>query len=122
MRIPYVLERFHLTHVCHYAHVKWEDVEGIDRRLAKLNCRLCLLTVQHSALKQRVIRDRSSDWREYLKRFGETDDQIVAHYAGQQELLCSLCERSVLDSLIVDTTDAGTDETLRCVLDFWGAV
>jgi len=55
MRIPYVFERFHFTHVYHYSHINWDHVETIDRRLGKLNCKLCLLTIDVLILARRII-------------------------------------------------------------------
>lgn len=122
MRIPYVFERFHFTHFHHYDHVCWEDMQEIDSRLANLNCRLCLFTMDGSMLKHRIIENRDSGWREYLKRYGETDGEILAYYAVQQEMLRALCEKSKLDTLIVDTTNTSLQDTLDQVLDFWGAI
>ncbi len=77
MRIPYVFERFHFTHVYHYTHMSWPDVQEIDTRLAGLNCKLCLFSMDDSMLKRRIFTNRSPGWREYLARYGETDDEIV---------------------------------------------
>lgn len=122
MRVTYVFERFHFTHVYHYPHMSWEEVEEIDRRLAMLNCKLCLLTISDSALEQRIIRNRPPAWRDYLKRYGETDEEILKYYATQQNLLRDLCGKSALETLILDTTHLSADETLARVLDFWNAV
>jgi len=122
MRIPYVLERFHFTHVYHYNHMSWSHVEKVDRRLAKLNCKLCLFTVDDSALRDRIITGRNADWRRYLSRYGNTDDEIIAYYAKQQKLLRSLCDKSELDTLVIDTTNMIIEDTLGQVIDFWGAI
>jgi len=122
MRIPYVLERFHLTHVFHYDHMSWESVEDVDSRLANLNCKLCLVTMDDSMMEHRIITSRDAGWREYLKRYGDTTEEIVECYCNQQEMLRALCEKSRLDTLVVDTTDVSVQNTLDQVLDFWGAV
>lgn len=122
MRVPYVLERFHFTHVYHYPHMTWEHVQPIDRRLAELNCKLCLLTVPEGLLRERIITSRDSGWREYLSRYGETDEEILRYYATQQQLLRGLCEKSELDTLVLDTANMSTQDTVNQVLDFWGAV
>ncbi len=119
MRIPYLLERFHFTHVHHYNHMSWSDVEDIDRRLAELNCKLCLLTVDDSILADRIISGRNAEWRNYLSRYGETDDEILEYFAEQQKLLRALCDESELDTLIVDTTKASVEDTLDQVIKFW---
>lgn len=122
MRIPYVIERFHFTHVYHYDHMTWQDIKDIDSRLAKLNCRLCLLTMDDSVLEHRIIASRDLEWREYLKRYGKTDGEILEYYSMQQKMLRALCEKSQLDIFVVDTTNTSVRETLDQVLDFWGAV
>jgi thymidylate kinase len=122
MRIPFLLERFHFTHVYHYPHMCWEDVQGIDSRLANLNCKVCLLTIDESIFEHRIITSRDSAWREYLRRYGETNDEILKYYSRQQKLLLSLCEKSKLRTLIVDTTDSNIDKVVDQVLDFWGTV
>lgn len=63
MRVPYVLERFHFTHVCHYPPMTWEHVQPIDRRLSELNCKLCLLTIPDGLFRERIISSRDSKWR-----------------------------------------------------------
>ncbi|MGD9200453.1 MAG: hypothetical protein PVI26_02725 [Chitinispirillia bacterium] len=122
MRIPYILERFHLTHVYHYTHMDWSDIEEIDRRLTNLNCKLILLTIDDSELEDRIISSRDSAWRDYLSRYGETDDEILEYYAEQQKLLRSLCDRSEMDTLVVNTTEAGIEDTLHQAITFWGAL
>lgn len=122
MRIPFILERFHFTHVYHYEHMSWQDVQEIDFRLAKLNCKLCLLTVDDSMLKHRIITSRDADWRDYLSRYGGKDDEIIEYYSIQQRMLLDLCGLSALETLVVDTTESTVEETLDQVLSFWGAI
>lgn len=121
MRVPYVLERFHFTHVYHYPHMTWEHVQPIDHRLAGLNCKLCLLTIPDALLRERIIGNRNATWREYLNRYGQTEDEILQHYATKQQLLRDLCERSEIDSLVLDTSVTSAADTVNQVLDFWGA-
>ncbi|HBA85086.1 MAG TPA: hypothetical protein DCZ95_13435 [Verrucomicrobia bacterium] len=119
MRVCYLLERFHFTHVYHYPHMRWEHVEPIDERLAQLNCRLCLLTIDESDFEKRIILDRDDGWREYLKRYGQTNAQIAAHYAKQQKLLIDLCKRSRLETTILNTSALSEADVLNHVLEFW---
>lgn len=122
MRVPFVLERFHFTHVCHYPHMTWEHVEGIDRRLAGLNCKVCLLTMPDHLLGERIITTRNKAWREYLSRHGHTDEEILRHYAHQQQHLLNLRGLSTLDTLTIDTADTSAEQAVRQALDFWGAI
>jgi hypothetical protein len=122
MRLPYLIERFHFTHVFHYPYLDWEHLADIDRRLAHLNCKVIVLTIDGSAFEECVILNRTAGWRDYVRRFGETHREIVEHYARQQERLLELCARTSLELLMLDTTYQGEEETLRQALDFWGAV
>ncbi len=120
MRLAYIFERFHLTHVSHYEHMQWEDVQDIDNRLARLNCKAILLIVDRHELQQRVEIGRDSGWREYLTRFGETDSEITDHYLGQQCVLQKLCERSKLEILMISTSEVDAETTTARILDHWG--
>ena len=122
MRVPYILERFHFTHVYHYNHMSWADVRGIDLRLAKLSCKTCLFVVDDSIFEDRIITGRDSGWLNYLSRYGKTNDEIVQHYIEQQKQLLNLCEKSEMETLIINTTKLSVDETLSRALDFWGAL
>lgn len=119
MRVCYLLERFHFTHVYHYPHMNWELVQSIDARLAQLNCRLCLLTIDESQFEDRIILGRDDGWREYLKRYGQTNAEIVAHYTERQRLLIDLCQRSRLPTTILNTSNLSEADALNHVLDFW---
>lgn len=122
MRVPYVLERFHLTHVCHYPHMTWDHVRPIDRRLVGLNCKIGLLIIPDGLLRERIIAGRDESWRAYLSRYGKTDEEILQYYAAQQQQMHDLCEKSELDTLILDATNRSLTEAVNRVLDFWGAV
>ena len=122
MRIPYLVERFHFTHVGHYAHVDWEDVAALDKRLAQLSCKLCLFTIDDAVLEQRVIHDRSAGWRDYVKRFGSTNAEIIRHYSEQQRLMVDLCRKSALEIRLIDTSHRTLADTVAEVLAFWGAL
>lgn len=118
MRVGYLFERFHFTHACHYSHMNWKRIEPIDARLARLNGRLCLLTLDESQIESRIILARDNGWREYLKRYGQTNAEIVAYYAEQQHLLVELCERSSLPTIILNTSRLSETDTLNRLLEF----
>ena len=120
MRLLYLFERFHFTHVYHYAHMSWSDVQGIEARLARLNCKVCLLTIDEFVLADRIIHSRDAAWREYLSRYGETEEEIVRHYVLQQETLLDFCSQSKLETLALDTSNVDTQDTVAQVIDFWG--
>jgi hypothetical protein len=122
MRLPYLVERFHFTHVFHYPYLTWSHVVGIDRRMAALNGKLVVLVMDDSALEERIILSRGPGWRDYVSRFGETNQEVVNHYARQQDCLRVLAENTVMKKLILNMTCLSEAQTLSQVLDFWGAV
>lgn len=121
MRVPYILERFHFTHVYHYDHVGWKDVVPVDEKLEELNARAVILTVGRSYLAERIFNGRDAMWRHYISRFGETEDEILDHFESQQEELRKLARQSVLDIHFFDTGEKSSEETAGAILDFWKA-
>ena len=122
MRVPYILERFHFTHVYHYKHMEWADVQQIDDRLSAVNCKVCILTANADALKTRLLTGRDSAWMNYLKRYGETEDQIVEYFVQQQSLLIELSKKSQLETMLIATSGATLEDNVEIILDFWSAV
>ena len=119
MRVPYILERFHFTHVFHYKHINWEDIVDVDSRLAKMNCKLCVLNMDDSQFMERIINIRDIQWRNYLKRYGDTDEEILDYYRKQQDLLLSISKKSKLKTLNINTSKPLTQDTVNQVIDFW---
>lgn len=118
-RLSYVLERFHLTHVCHYPHVGWGDIEEIDIALARLGCKLCLLTADRSVLDTRVTDARTDpEWRTYLASLGADGREIMDHYAAQQEMFLELRRASSMPSVVVDTSETEPSEAAEKVAAF----
>lgn len=121
MRIPYILERFHFTHVYQYGHMNWADVAPIDSTLKKLNCRAVILTADRNKLTERILSGRDDMWRNYISRFGGTDEKILDHFERQQEELKELAKLSLLEIGFFDTGLKPADRTADEILDFWGA-
>ena len=122
MRIPYILERFHFTHVYHYNHITWKDVKSIDLRLSDINCKSCIFTLNREILEKRIFTGRDAAWNNYIQRYGDTPKQILEYFINQQDELLTLSDKSKLDSKIIDASDLSIDDMLNQVLDFWGAV
>jgi hypothetical protein len=117
-RLPFLLERFHFTHVFHYG-LSWEHVRSIDERLAKINCKVCVLEVNETDMEQRIILERDAGWRKYLQRFGYSNIEIVDYYKKQQVLLLGLLQRTKLEWLRINTSETGIDETVSRLIAFW---
>ena len=105
-KLPFLLERFHFSHVFHYSGMKWDDVQEIDQRLAALNTKVCILTIDPQVMRQRIIEDtRKNGWGSFLHRFGNNEAEIIQHFARQQETLLSLCQRTKLSCKVIDTSN-----------------
>ena len=120
MRVPYLFERFHLTHVAHYDYLAWQDVDKIDRRLARLNCRVCVLTIDVETMRERIIDRRDEGFRRYLNRFGSTEELILKHFTDQQHELLELARRSRLPSIELDSSKYPIETIRDRAIDFWG--
>ena len=117
-RVLFLLERFHFTHVFHYG-LTWEHVQSIDERLAKINCKLCMLEVDESNMEQRIIFERDSGWQKYIHQFGNSNTEIVDYYKKQQDLLLSLLLRTKLEWLKINTSETAVDEIVPQLIAFW---
>ena len=120
MRVPYLFERFHLTHVYQYPHMDWKKVQKIDERLVNLNCKLIVFKTDSKVLGERLFGKPEKSWQNYLKRFGNTEKEIVLNFAGQQKELLKIAENSALTSHIIDTSNSKTEEIADEIMDFWG--
>lgn len=119
-RIPYLLERFHLTHASYYPYLRDRDFSMVENRLARLDARGCLLTIEREVMQQRIIESRPfSPWRAYISRYGKTDDEIVEHYWREQEEMKQRAAASCLPWIVVDTTAGRWDELVPKLLSHW---
>lgn len=119
-KLPFLLERFHFTHVYHYPDLCWQDVQEIDQRLAVLNTKVCIFTIDPKVMKQRIIGDtKKNGWSTFLTRFGEDDEAIIQHFIQQQETLLRLSQHTMLPCHIVDTTNKTIEVVVDEVLGFW---
>lgn len=117
--VPFLLERFHLTHVLHYKHIEWNDVKTIDSQLNSLNTKLCILTATSEELEERIFDARDTQWNNYIKRFGDTRDDILDHFLLEQERLLSLAKESTLRTLIINPSTRTLSDSVEKILDFW---
>ncbi len=117
-RLPFLLERFHLTHVFHDG-LAWEHVRSIDERLANINCKLCILEINEADMERRIILERDDGWRKYIHKFGHSNIEIVDYYKRQQGLLLDLLQRTKLECLRINTSEISIEETVSQVLTFW---
>ncbi|GAB6138395.1 hypothetical protein [Halanaerobaculum tunisiense] len=118
-RYAFLLERFHITHVTYFDHLSWGDVVEFDKKLARLNTKLCFLEMGSQVMSERIIYSRGQKWRNYISRYGATEEEIIDYYLSQQERKKKLVTRSKLPSLILDASQANWDELVAQIVDFW---
>ena len=115
-----VLDTLHLTHCVRPGVVKWADVAPIDQRLATLGCKLVSIRACAKHLWQRGIEPRKNEQFlvQYARKFGQTDEEIHAHFVREQEILGSLFSQSVMPKLVLEN-DAAPDDILDEAYRFW---
>ncbi len=119
-KLPFILERFHLTHAYHYDHVEWGDVEGIDNRLVGLNAKLLLFTIDPDDIQERIIEDyKKSGWQDYLKTLGSNDEEIKQHFIRKQGQIIELSKKTKLPVKIIESSRMSPTEVLNEVTNFW---
>lgn len=120
-KLPFLLERFHFSHVFHYPDMIWEDVAGIDQRLSALDAKVCVLTIDEDLMFERIVKDtHKNGFQSYIRQFGNSDEEVVLHFQKQQEYLFELLKRSVLPIQIINTSRKNPQKTADEILEFWG--
>lgn len=119
-KLYYIFERFHFTHLLNYSYLKWDDLIEIDKMLAELNCKLCVLAIDRSTIEKRIITNRVNNlnWMKYIRRFGNSKNEIVDYFDNKQNKLLELAEKSVLPKIIIDTSIGTKEKSMKNILDF----
>jgi len=103
--------------------MRWDDVQEIDQRLAALNTKVCILTIDPRLMKQRIVGDKKKNgWNAFLHRFRESDEEIIDYFIRQQEELLCLSELTRLPCHMVDTSNISIETVVEEILDFWELV
>ncbi|GAB6099094.1 hypothetical protein JCM16358_09730 [Halanaerocella petrolearia] len=118
-RYAFVLERFHITHATYFDHLCWDDLAEIDRKLAQLNTKLCFLEIEPKVMRKRIIYSRGQKWRNYISRYGSTEEEIIEHYIRRQKRKKQLVTKSNLPSLILNTSQANWEQLIDQMIEFW---
>jgi len=117
-----IVDTLHLTHCVRPGVVQWTDVAAIDRRLAALGCKVLLLQASPQVLWERGIEARVKEQflLEYARKFGHTNEEIHAHFVGEQETLGGLFSKSTMTKKLMPSDgafDAAIDEAYRFWMD-----
>ncbi len=118
-KIPFVFERFHLTHVYHYDDLGWGDVASIDSRLNKLSARLALFTIDEADIKERIIEDyKKAGWQDYLQTLGSSETEIIDHFVTKQNQILDLSKESSIPLRVFNTSKLRGKDLTRAVIEF----
>ena len=115
-----LVDTFHLTH-CHRPGVlDWADVEGIDKRLADIGCRLVVLHGSSDTIKRRCVdlRRGTPFLDQYMRSRAPTDADLLRYLAGEQRSLLALARRSRLPMLEL-ANDGTPEEVLDAIYEHW---
>jgi len=118
----YVLERFHLTNAISYADGNFDEYRDIDQELMRLGCHLAVLFVDEMMVGPRiaeVYRQRGPQWQAYQDRLEARVGDLSEHYISVQRAYLAGAEWSVLEHLLIDTTDKDWSRCAREILRFW---
>ncbi|HZX68501.1 MAG TPA: hypothetical protein VFE70_06430 [Candidatus Elarobacter sp.] len=119
----YVLvDTLHLTHCLRPGVVRWTDVEEVDRRLAALGCKLLVLSAGDQVVRERTIHARRETQflSEYARKFGNTSDELHAHFMREGKVFAELYDRSAMPKLML-SNDGALGDVLDEVDSFWRA-
>ncbi|MGA2297528.1 MAG: hypothetical protein ABSG15_08285 [FCB group bacterium] len=118
----FIFERFIFSHLNIYPFLKWDDVKDIDAILSKSGSKLCVLTLDENSIEERLIYDRKNipTWMSYIRRFGNTNNEIVRYFVEQQESLLDFCRQSSMELIQINTSQKNINETTIQIIDFWG--
>ncbi|MBL7995343.1 hypothetical protein JNM05_08215 [bacterium] len=119
----FVFERFHLSHCVDIAGLEnFHLYSDIDRRLNTFCAKLVVLSVPESDIKERSVvttkQHRHEKWGRYLNQIAPTDEGVARHYLAQQENLLTLCQKSGIPSMVVDTADRDWLDISNHIIDF----
>ncbi|MGB8267148.1 MAG: hypothetical protein WCE44_12525 [Candidatus Velthaea sp.] len=90
-----VIDTLHFTHCMRPGVVTWTDVQPYDTRLAAIGCKVLLLTAERETLRTRSIEARAgSQFLQYARKFGETHENILEHFVGEQTAMIAYLERT----------------------------
>ena len=119
-KLPFIFERFHLSHAYHYDHVQWEDIAPIDARLAALHATIYLFTIEEADIQSRTIDDYTkSGWRSYLDTLGPNNETIQRYFVRKQQYMLDLAAKSALPVIHLDSSHMTTDEIVQRIVATW---
>lgn len=113
-----LLETFHLTHWLHHGD---DFFHRIDERLFRLGAKILFLKVPENHIIERCVKStkklRSSNWLQYLQRYGNDETSIAEAFKKMQTALEAKLSDSALHSLVIDAITSS--ENIEIIFRFW---
>jgi hypothetical protein len=98
-----LVDTLHLTHCLRPGVLRWEDVATFDHRLARLGCKLIVLQAGTEVVWERSVEARTT-WsflRNYMSKFGRTDEELHRYFMYEQEKFIEMFEKSMMPKLLM---------------------
>jgi hypothetical protein len=92
-----------LTHCLRPGVLAWREVKDFDRRLSLLGVKLIMLQASPEVVWTRSIKARTT-WsflRNYMSKFGRTDEELHKYFMNEQEQFTEMFEQSAMRKLLV---------------------
>jgi len=119
-KVPFIFERFHLSHAYHHEHLQWDDLLEIDQRLFNLNALVFLFTIEPEDMQERIINDyKKNGWQDYLQTLGKNDREILDHFVKKQNELLNFAEKSKLPVMHINSSELTSDEIVEKIITNW---
>ncbi|GAA2843871.1 hypothetical protein [Crossiella cryophila] len=116
-------EGFHLYGLLEHqpAEQRAEGQRKIESVLREVRPLVVSLELQESAVRERCVestlRTRGPGWREFLRRYGQTHEEIAGYFTRRQRAHRELVEASALEVLRIDTSAGDWAGYLARVVD-----
>lgn len=98
-----LVDTLHLTHCLRPGVLTWQAVAAFDRRLAATGCKLIILQAEAGVVWERSIEARTT-WsflRNYMSKFGRTDEELHKYFMYEQEQFIQMFEKSAMPKLLM---------------------
>ena len=114
-----LIESLHLTHCLRPGVLSWPEALAIDRRLARANCKLLLLTGTPETIWSRSIQSfAGSQFLDYARKFGRSNAELHGHFVAEQDQLRRMFEQSAMMRTAIQN-DGEPGEAVDRAYAFW---
>jgi hypothetical protein len=115
-----LVDTLHLTHCLRPGVLAWQHVEEFDHRLARLGCKLIVMRAGADVVWERSIEARTT-WsflRNYMSKFGRTDEELHKYFMYEQEQFVQMFEKSAMPKLLM-SNDGDVESIEGEAFKFW---